>query len=264
MLQVPMPSTVCVTCGVEYAELREHCRVCEDERQWVPPGGQQWTTLEELRRTHRNVWKQEQDGVWSVETAPKFGIGQRAHLIQTPGGNLLWDCITLLDDETVERVQSLGGIRAMAVSHPHYYSTIALWSRTFDDVPVYIHADDREWVVQPPAALELWKGESRELFGGIRLIRSGGHFDGYQVAHWKDALFAGDQPQVCMDGKWVTFMYSYPNWIPFDAATVNRICASLEPLEYDRLYGAFGRNLPRDAKTIVERSRQRYVRAIGS
>ena len=50
---------------------------------------------------------------------------------------------------------------------------------------------------------------------------------GYQVAHRDNALFAGDQPQVCFDGKWVTFMYSYPNWIPFDAATVHRITAAL-------------------------------------
>jgi hypothetical protein len=245
---------VCQTCGVQYPPSPEppaQCRICEDERQWVPPQGQQWTTLSNLRATHTNTFKEEEPGVWSIETSPRFGIGQRAHLLQTPEGNLLWDCITLLDRATLEKIQELGGIQAMAISHPHYYSTLAEWSAAFDNAPVHIHSDDRDWVVHPARNVSFWGGESLDLFGGVRLIRSGGHFTGYQVAHWREALFAGDQPQVCMDGKWVTFMYSYPNWIPFDPGTVNRICASLDSLGYSRLYSAFGRNLPADAKQIV-------------
>ena len=38
------------------------------------------------------------------------------------------------------------GLRAIAISHPHYYTTIVDWSRAFGGVPVYVHADDREWV----------------------------------------------------------------------------------------------------------------------
>ena len=34
----------------------------------------------------------------------KFAIGQRAFLLETPMGNVLWDLITLLDDATVEFV----------------------------------------------------------------------------------------------------------------------------------------------------------------
>lgn len=262
-----MTGFICRTCGVQYPpslEAPARCVICDDDRQWVPAQGQHWTTLDELRTSHTNDWQEHEPGVWSVETTPKFGIGQRAHLIQTPEGNLLWDCITLLDDATIAKLRELGGIRAMAISHPHYYSRLAAWSAEFGDVPVYVHNDDRDWVVQPGSNMQYWTGEELPLFGGIRLIRSGGHFPGYQVAHRKNLLFAGDQPQVCFDGKWVTFMYSYPNWIPFDAATVNRICASLEPLPFDRIYGAFGRNLLHDAKAVVERSRRRYLGAIGA
>lgn len=36
----------------------------------------------------------------------KFAIGQRAILLLTPHGNVLWDCITYLDQETVDKVIS--------------------------------------------------------------------------------------------------------------------------------------------------------------
>jgi len=45
--------------------------------------------------------------IWSVSTEPKFGIGQRAMLLQTKDGNVLWDLIALLDAETIEFVRLL-------------------------------------------------------------------------------------------------------------------------------------------------------------
>ena len=77
---------LCITCGTQFAETAQppaHCPICEDERQYVNPDGQKWTTLEELRATHKNVIKQEEPGLYSINTEPKFGIGQRAFLIQT-------------------------------------------------------------------------------------------------------------------------------------------------------------------------------------
>ena len=35
----------------------------------------------------------------------KFAIGQRAMLLQTESGNILWDMISLLDDDTVDFVR---------------------------------------------------------------------------------------------------------------------------------------------------------------
>ena len=34
-----------------------------------------------------------------------FAIGERAELIQTNGGNILWDLIPFLDQETVDKVR---------------------------------------------------------------------------------------------------------------------------------------------------------------
>ncbi|MBL8176432.1 MAG: MBL fold metallo-hydrolase [Bryobacterales bacterium] len=259
---------VCATCGVQHgvsASPPARCAICEDERQYVGLAGQAWTSAAALREKHRNVFHEVAPGVWSIHTEPAFGIGQRAYLIQTGEGNLLWDSLTLTDGESLQRVRELGGVRAIAVSHPHYYSAMVDWSDGFGGVPIYLHEDDREWAVRVYSAIHWWSGEERELFGGLGLVRSGGHFAGYQVAHWAagdGVLFAGDQPQVCMDGRWVTFMYSYPNWIPFSAAQVRRITGSLAGLRFERMYGAFGRNLLSDAKAIVARSEERYLRAI--
>ncbi|MGC4006303.1 MAG: hypothetical protein QM811_25560 [Pirellulales bacterium] len=121
------------------------------------------------------------------------------------------------------------------------------WSRAFGDAPIHIHEDDRRWVMRPDPCVTFWSGETHALRGDLRLIRSGGHFAGYQVLHWprgaagKGVLLAGDQPQICMDPKQVSFMWSYPNFIPLNAAAIQCVVKSLEPLAYDRIYGAFSR-----------------------
>ncbi|HTE20393.1 MAG TPA: MBL fold metallo-hydrolase [Armatimonadota bacterium] len=265
-----MHNPICVTCGTQFPERDgppERCPICEDERQFVGWQGQQWTTLEAMRGQYRNTIHEEEPGLFSIRTEPSFGIGQRAFLLQTPEGNVLWDCITLLDEETRERVTELGGIREIAIPHPHYYSAMVEWSRAFGDAPIHLHEADKRWVMRPDPCIRFWTGESRELLPGITLVRSGGHFEGFQVLHWaagadgRGVLLAGDQPQVCMDRRWVSFLYSYPNYIPLGAAPVRRIVASLEPFPFDRLYGAFqGRSVDSDAGAAVARSAERYLR----
>ena len=93
---------------------------------------------------HHNLIKTVEPNLTGIGTQPSFSIGQRALLVQTPHGNVLWDCISLIDEMTITLVKALGGIAAIAISHPHYYSSMIEWSRVFD-APVYLHADDRQW-----------------------------------------------------------------------------------------------------------------------
>jgi glyoxylase-like metal-dependent hydrolase (beta-lactamase superfamily II) len=264
---------ICITCGTQYADSLEppdHCSICEDERQYVGFDGQKWTVLEGLRRDHRNLIQFEEPALVSFATEPHFAIGQRAFLLQTIEGNLLWDCLSLLDSSTIEQVLGLGGVRAIAISHPHYYTTLVEWSRAFGDARVFLHEADRQWVMRPDPCIDFWSGESRPLFGGLALIRCGGHFAGGTVLHWpagangKGALLTGDILQVVADRRWVSFMYSYPNYIPLDAAAVGRIEAAVEPLAFDRIYGAFRKmTVAQHGKAAVRRSADRYLRALG-
>jgi glyoxylase-like metal-dependent hydrolase (beta-lactamase superfamily II) len=268
-----MPNFICTTCGTQYAESDQPpaaCAVCQDERQYVKVTGQQWTTLERLRLTHRNSIKFEEPGLIGVGIDPPFAIGQRALFLRTPKAHVLWDCLPLLDEAVVEAIKALGGISAIAISHPHYYSSMVEWSRAFGGVPIYLHAADRQWVMRPDQALVFWQGETRTLDDGLTLVRCGRHFDGGTALHWSEgaggrgALLAGDIIQVVPDRKHVSFMYSYPNYIPLPASAIERIVKAVEPFEYDRVYGAFrDMVIERDGKAVVKRSAERYLRAIG-
>jgi hypothetical protein len=143
------------------------------------------------------------------------------------------------------------------------------WSRAFD-APVFLHAADRRWVMRNDPRIDLWTGETKSLWDGLTLIRAGGHFEGGAVMHWPagadglGALLSGDILQVAQDRRWVSFMYSYPNYIPLPPAEIDRIVAAVEPFEFDRIYGAWwDRNVGSDGKNAVRRSAERYKRAIG-
>lgn len=258
---------VCATCGTQFAASDDPpaaCPICEDERQYVGWSGQRWTTLDSLRGGHRNLIRDDL-GLIGIGTEPSFAIGQRALVVQSAGGNLLWDCITLLDDATVEAVRALGGLRGIAISHPHYYSSMVEWSQAFD-APVFLHEADRRWVMRPDPRISFWGGDQLPLWDGMTLIRAGGHFDGGTVLHRPEGrgLLSGDIVQVAQDRRWVSFMYSFPNYVPLPASSVDRIVAALEPFEFDRIHGAWwDRNVASDAKNALRRSAERYRRAIG-
>jgi hypothetical protein len=266
-----MPNFICRTCGTQFAPTDvppAACPICEDERQYIGEGGQQWLTLDELRQSSTNRVETLEPGLTGIGTTPTFAIGQRALLVQTPEGNLLWDCITLLDAPTVAAVRELGGLRAIAISHPHYYGTMVEWARAFG-ATIYLHADDREHVMRPDPAITFWEGESQALFGDLTLVRCGGHFAGAQVLHWpagaggSGALLTGDIIMVAQDRRYVSFMYSYPNLIPLPARAVRRIADAVAPLAYDRIYGAWWeRVVPSGAREAVARSAARYIAAI--
>jgi glyoxylase-like metal-dependent hydrolase (beta-lactamase superfamily II) len=265
--------SICKACGTQFPEAREAppgCPICTDARQYIPAGGQQWTTLEKLRQSHRNAFQEHEPNLIGIGTIPEFAIGQRALLLRNAEGNFLWDCISLLDDATREIVSALGGLRGIAISHPHYYTTMLEWSAAFDDAPVFLHAGDREWVVQPGKAIEFWDGAQKELAPGITLIHCGGHFAGGTVLHWasgalgRGVLLSGDIIQVTPDGM-ASFLYSYPNLIPLPARAVQEVAAAVGLLRYDRIYGAWWeRQIKSNAQEVVAKSVARYTEAVGN
>ena len=263
-----MPHFICTACGTQYAETAQapaQCAICEEERQYVPPRGQTWTTLDALQKSHRNSFVEHEPGILGLASEPHFAIGQRALLVRTPNGNILWDCIANLDAATVTLIEGLGGIDAIAISHPHFYTTMVEWARAFT-ARIHLHAADKNWIMRPDPAVELWDGDTNELWEGVTLIRCGGHFPGGTVLHWaggaqgKGVVCSGDILTVATDRKWLTFMRSYPNFIPLSAREVEHIGAAMAPFSFETIYGHyFDRVIAADGKKVLEKSVARYI-----
>ena len=123
-------------------------------------------------------------GAAGVVTEPRFAIGQRALLVISSGGNVLWDCVNYIDQATVAQLEAWGGVQAIAMSHPHTYASVAEWGRAFG-APVYMPWAAREWLMRLDFPIRYWKG-SVEVAPGVTLVQCGGHFAGSAVLHWAD------------------------------------------------------------------------------
>jgi glyoxylase-like metal-dependent hydrolase (beta-lactamase superfamily II) len=264
-----MIAYTCVTCGTQFAPSNgppDRCPICLDARQFVGQDGQRWTTSEELAQTHHNRVEELEPDLLGIGVEPSFGIGQRALLVE----RLLWDCVSLLDASTAELISTRGGIDAIAISHPHFYTAMVEWAERLD-ARVLLHESDREWIMRPSSRIELWSGERLEVSDGLALVRVGGHFPGGTVCLWeggaggRGALLSGDIVMVVPDRDWVSFMWSYPNLIPLPARQIERIRGVIQGLRFDRVYGGWwDRVMAEGAHAKVLRSAGRYLRALGA
>lgn len=263
---------ICKTCGAHHPESAQppaHCPICEDERQYIGANGQEWLDRAAIAATHHNDWREIEPGLSGIGLTPTIAIGQRALLIQTPEGNVLWDCTPVLDEATASRIHSLGGLKAIAFSHPHFYTGMVEWSAALGGVPILLPEADLPHVMRPSELIQPWSGDSLDILPGIRLHRLGGHFTGSSVLEWaagaegKGVLLVGDTIQVAPAAGWVSFMRSYPNMIPLPARAVSDIAARAAQLTFDRIYGGWwDRIIATNAKAAVARSAERYIRAL--
>ena len=258
---------ICVRCGTHVPPARSHeppasCAICTDEREAVGPDGQRWTTAIGLAREHRSELREEEPDLLGVGVEPTFGIGQRALLVRTPHGNVLWDCVAYLDEAARTRIAELGGISAICVSHPHFYGGMAEIADAFG-ARILLARADAQWVQRPSPRIEFFDDTAVPV-EGLTVVRIGGHFDGASVLHWPagsagaGALLTGDTISVAEDRQWVSFMYSFPNLIPLDEAAVRRIAEGVDPLPFDRVYGGWwGHVVLHDGAAAVRRSAER-------
>ena len=76
----------------------------------------------------------------------------------------------------------------------------------------------------------------------------------------RGALTTGDIAMVAMDRRFVSFMHSYPNYIPL---TVKGLAKSCRAAPFDRIYGGWWRrNIASGAKAAFEALVKRYLAAI--
>jgi hypothetical protein len=261
---------ICRACAVEYPDT-EHppaaCAICGDERQYVPlEAGQQWTSLAELSEagTTLAITEVEPD-LFGINAVPGVGIGQRAHLIRTDAGSILWDPTGFVDATGAAAVLELGPVAAIVASHPHMFGVQVEWSRALGGVPVLVAGADREWVQRPDDAIQFLDGDEHLILPGVTLRTVGGHFPGSLLLYWsagaegRGVLLGSDTVFPLQDGKWVAFARSFPNHIPLSAAVVDRVATAALARPFDRMYGNFGWVIPGGAMDVIRRSADRHI-----
>lgn len=273
-----LSTPLCVTCSTQTsfegldlnAEDSNHkCKICLDPRQYIGPTGQKWTTLERLindpEKRFRNDFSEIiPDQLWTFKTRPSFGIGQRAFLMKDDEseGLIMWDCVAFIDDETLSNIDRLSkgkGISHMIISHPHYYSTTATWTRAFPQMKIWLaRVDYDDWYQRDDNndiadRIVFIDQEQADIGRGgqTKALLLGGHFPGSLVLLYKDNLLIADTIQVVPSGLYkshekqrpnvtsVSFLWSYPNQIPLSEKEVRRVCEPLEKLQFTKAFGAF-------------------------
>ena len=220
--------------------------MCADERQWVPPDGQRWTTLAELAAAgHRSDVRAVEPGLTGIGADPPVAIGQRSLLVPPAAGNLLWDPSGFIDDAAVAAVRAAGGLSFVTASHPHFYGAIAEWARVFG-AEILVPSADAAWLRAGDPALRVrtWAG-TLDVLPGVTLVQCGGHFPGSAVLHWaagadgRGVLLAGDTIFVTPGEDRVTFIWSAPNRLPLSEAAVHRRVGGGTAAPFDRIYGGW-------------------------
>jgi glyoxylase-like metal-dependent hydrolase (beta-lactamase superfamily II) len=263
-----VPVWICAACGNNYPEREAPpgaCTICTDERQWVPSSGQRWTTAAELAAAgHRSDIRDIEPGLTGIGVDPPVAIGQRALLVKTREGNLLWDPPGYTDSAAIEAVRAAGGLRAVSASHPHFYGTITEWSDAFS-APMLLPAADAHWLTRPGPRVQTWAG-TRDVLPGVTLVQCGGHFPGSAVVHWADgaegrgALLTGDTIFVTPGEDRLTFVWSAPNRLPLPEKAVRDVVGAVWPYKFDRIYGGWWQPVLRaGARQALENSARRYI-----
>lgn len=271
-----MYTYICVGCGTQYAPSQSpptECRICTDDRQYVSWAGQQWTTHENLAAGYTNRLETDGDvigiGVSNGPDGTGFAIPQRAILVPSPHGNTLWDCVSLVTPQIITQLEELGGVARIAISHPHFYSSMVEWSNAFGGIPIHLHEADRDWVCRPSKTIQFWSGDTLNLAPGVHLIHTPGHFAGSTILHWtngpngKQVILSGDSLHVTADRRHVAFIRSVPNHLPLSRSTVQDLRHRLEGIDFDDVYGfTWGLNITGGARAAVETSFNRHLNAI--
>ena len=263
-----MPVWICATCGNHYPEAASpprDCVICADERQWVPPSGQRWTTLGGLAEAgHRGDVREVEPGLLGIGADPPVAIGQRGLVIRTSAGNLLWDPPGFIDSASLDAVEEIGGLRAVSASHPHFYGSMVEWSQAFG-AEILLPSADAGWLTRPCSRVRTWSG-SLPVLPGVTLVQCGGHFPGSAVVHWADGaggagvLLAGDTIFVTPGEDRVTFVWSAPNRLPLPETAVRGVVSAVRPYRFDRIYGGWWTPVLRtNAREVVESSARRYI-----
>ncbi|KAJ7140248.1 beta-lactamase-like protein [Mycena crocata] len=276
---------LCIQCGTQYGvtEGLTECHICDDPRESVAATGHAFTTLGKAKssRKYKNIIRQQyknEPHIYTIQTQSILGIGQRCFLIKTAQGNILWDCIAYIDDATIKEINALGGVDAISISHPHFYTSHLTWSRAFKNAPVFLSAEEGHLISRPDehGVRRFVTNKKFEILpgSGATRIKTGGHFPGSAVLHYKNSMFVSDSLHVTRSALWdinrkpgtsyYAFLWSHVNTIPLPPGEIAGIISAISPYEFDVAHGMFpDRDLRSDAKQRAIDSARVVINAMG-
>ena len=280
---------ICTACGTQYSSPVTTCRICDDPRQFVPPSGQSFTTLAKAQASGYSLTFTPEPHCPNIIAIriepPTLGIGQRAFLIITPHGNIIWDLVCYLDNKAVSKINEYGGVICIIISHPHFYTTWVDWAETFSCL-VFLAGLDKSWLNRQSDRVNFLDG-STEIMSGVNALVCGGHFPGSMCLHIKDGVLGDDGghlfhadtihtvPNAHSPGAGAimklqgqtsfTFMWSIPNMIPLAPMDILGIWKALKRYRFRATYG-FNTVKWEEGMELQERvleSMKRFVKASG-
>lgn len=197
-------------------------------------------------------------------------------ICRSPGSHVVCQESSLT---TRAQLEKQGGLDAIVLSHPHFYTTYVEWATRFK-CPVYMAVDDQQWICRLPDDEKMLKfiegpvGATETILPGVTAIKAGGHFPGSLVLHWNEQLFIADtimtvpvrrtsclllslsgltgvqsaytpHPRPPTQTSY-SFQWSIPNMIPLTPAEITGIWRAIKPFNFHTTYGAFNGMLVRD------------------
>lgn len=243
-----LPSYICTNCGFwqKYFRRPERCPVCEDARHVLPEGGYEFLTAAEMGERVRCVREEVEPGVWKFSVEPAVGISPSGYLIVSDDGNVAFEGCPFYDEEALGHMESLGGVEFVSASHPHTYG--AVWQIVERFGPeVSIHREDLGWASAFGVTLPF--DSALDLPGGLRLLHTGGHFDGHAVMHdpGRGILFVGDAVKLELadsdptgrtsDG--ISAHKAFVRRVPLTRAELGKYREVFEGLEFSKTFTPF-------------------------
>ncbi|MGF1502763.1 MAG: MBL fold metallo-hydrolase [Paracoccaceae bacterium] len=196
---MPLKHYACANCGhwqIWFAD-REPlgCPICMDTRNALPEDGWDFKTEAFAETTFTTSWRQVDDDLWAFTARPKFGLGATGWLTTRDDGNVMFESCPWYSADALEQIRSLGGIRALAASHPHGYGALWQLQRVFAPI-LTIHRAD---IPYSKAFRVTWPADDvHEIAPGLTLHHVGGHYEGHSVLHdmANRRLFVGDSLKI--------------------------------------------------------------------
>jgi len=234
----------CSNCGhwQFYFATPPNCPICSDVRNDLPEDGWDFRTPADLAPMLSHHSREVIPGIREFWSTPRFGLDSHGWLLIEPEGNVAFEAAPFYDQDSLDTIAELGGIRVLAASHPHGYG--ALWQLQERFSPdLLIQKEDLQWtkafrVTQP------WD-EQHEIRPGLTLHHTGGHYEGHSILHdaTRGAVFVGDALKLDFDAAGrlaaLSSHKAYHKQIPLSPNEASRYRHVFEAIDFDTVFTPF-------------------------